>query len=160
MSVGEANALHRRVKYEYIFLAGKIYKKSTKIDPNLTGRGLTARIRNNILVSLVFAFMRGKQLNNSNKQMKSGSNNNKERRKNVPRQNELQLQSAREKFIKKRRRQLKMFLAFLVLLFFFFFFAACGGKTHNCCCVLTLFRGMLNEIKTQPECCLLKSSEI
>lgn len=81
------------------------------------GRGLTARIRNNILVSLVFAFMRGKQLNNSNNNnnMKSGSNNNDNKsRKNVPMQNELQLQSAREKFIKKRRRQLKMFSAFFL----------------------------------------------
>lgn len=58
--------------------------------------------------------MRGKQLNNSNNNnMKSGSSNNKSR-KNVPMQNELQLQSAREKFIKKQRRQLKMFSAFLL----------------------------------------------
>lgn len=64
--------------------------------------------------------MRGKQLNNNNNNnnsMKSGSNNNNNNnkgRKNVPMQNELQLQSAREKFIKKRRRQLKMFSAFFL----------------------------------------------
>lgn len=99
------------VKYRRVKCFWKNLQKLTQI---LYGRGLTARIRNNILVSLVFAFMRGKQLNNSNNSMKSGSNNNNEGRKNVPMQNELQLQSAREKFIKKRRRQLKMFSAFFL----------------------------------------------